>query len=111
MANFRRGEIEAEFNHHTYILCLTLGALAELESALHVDNLIAVIERFQNQSFSARDLTYIIYYGLRGGGNNISYDDVMCMTTDGALPQFLIIATSLLKATFAQDDDHSANPL
>ena len=48
MANSHRGEIEVTLEGKTYPLCLTLGALAELETAFGSEDLIAVIERFQN---------------------------------------------------------------
>ena len=37
MSNAHRGEIEAEFDGKCYCLCLTLGALAELEHAFGED--------------------------------------------------------------------------
>lgn len=39
MANARRGEIEAVIDGRAQVLCLTLGALAQLETAFAVDNL------------------------------------------------------------------------
>ena len=39
-----------------HVLCLTLGALAELEAALDTGSLVALVERFETGAFSARDL-------------------------------------------------------
>ncbi len=46
MANKYRGEIEAEIGAERRTLVLTLGALAELESAFGADDLVALAERF-----------------------------------------------------------------
>jgi hypothetical protein len=54
--NRHRGEIAANFDGETRLLCLTLGALAELESAFGVDNLLELAERFENGRLSAGDI-------------------------------------------------------
>ena len=41
MVNTHRGEIEAVLDGKTYRLCLTLGALAELEHAFGEDDMLA----------------------------------------------------------------------
>ena len=69
MANRHRGEIEAELGGETYVLCLTLGALAELESAYGDQDLIAIAERFETGRIGASDAIRIIGAGLRGGGH------------------------------------------
>jgi Phage tail tube protein, GTA-gp10 len=45
-ANARRGEISARLDGKEYRFCLTLGALAELETALGAGDLVALGERF-----------------------------------------------------------------
>jgi hypothetical protein len=47
---------------------LTLGALAELETALGEDSLIALVERFEAGRYSSRDVLALVVAGLRGGG-------------------------------------------
>ena len=47
MVNAHRGEIEAELGGRSYALCLTLGALAELEHAYGGEDLVAIAERFE----------------------------------------------------------------
>ena len=56
MPNKHRGEIEAEIGGARRKLVLTLGALAELESAFGADDLVALTERFGNGRLAARDL-------------------------------------------------------
>ncbi len=68
MANRHRGEIEAELGGKHRTLCLTLGALAELESAFGADDLAALADRFGSGRISARDAIRVIGAGLRGAG-------------------------------------------
>ena len=100
MANSRRGEIDALLDGRTYTLCLTLGALAELEDAFKVDDLMALAGRFEKGQLSARDIAILIGCGLRGAGHDIANDDVMNMQADEGIAGFAQIAHRLLAATF-----------
>ncbi|MFT4097201.1 MAG: gene transfer agent family protein [Rhodoblastus sp.] len=101
MTNRLRGEIEAEIGGKDRKLCLTLGALAELESAFGAGDVIALAERFQRGGLSARDLVVIIGCGLRGGGADVSDADVAAMRVEGGLQAYVRIAADLIAATFA----------
>ncbi len=50
---------------------LTLGALAELEAELGVDTLVALVERFEQNAFSSRDVLALLEAGLRGGQSEV----------------------------------------
>ncbi len=103
MANRHRGEIEAELGGRTYTLCLTLGALAELEGAYGDEDLIAIAERFEKGRIGATDAIRVIGAGLRGAGNAIGNDEVAAMTSEGGASGYLAIVIKLLKATFANE--------
>jgi hypothetical protein len=100
MSNRYRGEIAAELGGRQRTLVLTLGALAELESALGADDLVALAERFGSGRLSARDLTRIIGAGLRGAGEAVTDDEVAAMTATGGAAGFVRIAAELIAATF-----------
>jgi hypothetical protein len=100
MPNKYRGEIEAELGGNRHTLVLTLGALAELESAFEACDLVALAERFGSGRLKAVDLVRIIAAGLRGAGNNVSDDEVAAMTVDGGASGYVRIAASLIAATF-----------
>src|SRR4051795_6942157 len=100
MPNKHRGEIEAEIGGERRTLVLTLGALAELESAFGAGDLVALAERFGSGRLSARDLVRIIGAGLRGAGEHISDDEVAAMTTEGGAAGYVRIAAELIAATF-----------
>ena len=100
MANIQRGEIDAVIDGEKVTLCLTLGALAELEAKMQADDLIGLAERFENGRLSARDLMTIIGAGLRGAGNAISDDDLARMSIEGGLTGAAQIVVRLLQVTF-----------
>lgn len=100
MANSHRGEIAAELGGRPRTLVLTLGALAELESAFGADDLMALAERFGTGRLSARDLVRIIAAGLRGAGETISDDEVAALRVEGGVTSYVRIAADLIAATF-----------
>jgi hypothetical protein len=100
MPNLHRGEIEARLDGKPHRLCLTLGALAELEAAFGDADMLALAERFQSGRLSARDAQRIIGAGLRGAGHDIADDAVARMQADGAAAGFVDIVARLLAATF-----------
>jgi Phage tail tube protein, GTA-gp10 len=101
MANKHRGEIEAELSGRAYVLCLTLGALAELEHAYGGADLVALAQRFEQGQIGATDAIRILGAGLRGAGNDVSDADVARMQVDGGATGFIQIVARLLTATFA----------
>jgi hypothetical protein len=105
MANRHRGEISAELDGRERTLVLTLGALAELEAAFGVDDLVALAARFEGGKLSAGDIAKIIGCGLRGAGETVGDDEVLAMRVDGGAAGFARIAAELIKATFAGEED------
>ena len=103
MANARRGEIEAVIDGQTRILVLTLGALAELETAFGARDLMGLAERFGNGRLSAGDAAIILAAGLSGAGRRISAEEVSAMRIEGGAVGCVRIVTALLAATFGGD--------
>ncbi len=100
MANARRGEITAELGGVERTLCLTLGALAELESAFASEDLPDLARRFENGRIRSADLIKIIACGLRGAGHKISDGEVATLTVPCGLQGYVGIVSSLFQATF-----------
>ena len=100
MPNRHRGEIEAELGGRRRTLVLTLGALAELESAFGAEDLPALAERFASGRLTAHDLTRIIGAGLRGAGESVRDEEVAAMAVEGGAHGYVRIAAELLAATF-----------
>ncbi|HVY20476.1 MAG TPA: gene transfer agent family protein [Bauldia sp.] len=100
MVNRQRGEIEATLDGRSWTLCLTLGALAELEAALGEGDLLALAKRFEAGRLSATDAVHVIGAGLRGAGNDVDDAAVAGMRVDGGAAGYVAIVAELLAATF-----------
>lgn len=114
MTNLIRGEIEAELDGESYNLCLTLGALAALESAFGASDMLALAGRFEQGRISSEDAIMIIGAGLRGAGNEKSDKQVSAMKSANGAAGFVAIVARLLTATFGGDvgdnDTATSNP-
>lgn len=108
MANRRRGEIAAVLDGQEYRLCLTLGALAELEAAYAADDLTALVQRFSSGRLAAIDLMRVVGAGLRGAGNDVSDEAVGRMQVENGAAGFAAIVAELLTVTFGASDDQPA---
>jgi hypothetical protein len=111
-ANGHRGEIEAVIDGERRILCLTLGALAELETAFGVDNIADLATRFAGGRIGASGMIAILGAALRGGGNLVDDDDVRDMSVEGGVEGAVRLTASLLSAAFLPEREISRpNPL
>ncbi|MGV3550174.1 gene transfer agent family protein [Rhizobium sp.] len=100
-ANGQRGEIEAMIDGERRILCMTLGALAELETAFGVDNIADLAGRFSGGRVGAKDVMAIIAAGLRGGGNLVDDGDLRDCRVEGGVGGAIRLAADLLGSAFA----------
>lgn len=66
MSNPARGEVTLDAGGETHTLCLTLGALAEIEAGLGVSGFAAMAERLK--TLAAADLALVLAALIRGGG-------------------------------------------
>ena len=104
MANRHRGEISAMLDGRERTLCLTLGALAELEASFGVGDLVALAERLGSGRLSACDITKIIGCGLRATGEQITDTEVGSVRVSGGAAGYARIAAELIKATFGPEN-------
>lgn len=100
MSNKHRGDITALIDGKSFRLCLTLGALAELEAAFGDEDMVALATRFEGGRISARDCLKIIGAGLRGAGYDITDAEVGAMQAENGAAGFVDIVARLLSATF-----------
>ena len=108
-ANRRRGEVEAVIDGERRVLCLTLGSLAELETAFGAGDLGGLAARFSSGRMKAADMIRILGAGLRGGGNLYSDEEVAAMSVDGGIAGCAKILGELLLATFGTPQE-AASP-
>ncbi|MEY4555973.1 MAG: hypothetical protein RL093_1092 [Pseudomonadota bacterium] len=72
--NGARGEVVVMLAGGERRLCLTLGALAEIETGLGLEGLSGLAERMR--ALSARDLMAVLAALLRGGGERALADEL-----------------------------------
>ncbi len=92
MVNRRRGEVPLTLAGKRYTLCLTLGALAELEAAIEADSLNGLAERFASGRLAARDCVALLGAALRGGGHDLDDAEIARLPIAG---DFLAITEAL----------------
>lgn len=110
MANRRRGEVAATIAGTRYTLCLTLGSLAELETAFGVEDLGALAARFGSGRLAASDLVRILGAGLRGAGHPVGDDEVGAIPVAQNLADIARAVADLLEATFGADPPDPPEP-
>ena len=79
---------------------LTLGALAELEETLEEGSLIGLVQRFEGSGFSSRDVLALLGAGLRGGGADISAEQLAHAEIEGGPMAAARAAAELLARAF-----------
>lgn len=100
MTNPYAGEVRLGIDGVPHRLRLTLGALAELETAMQADTILALVERFESGQVAARDVLALIVAGLRGGGWQGEAGDLMQAEIAGGLPAAAQAAAELLARAF-----------
>jgi hypothetical protein len=110
MGNARRGDVDAVFDGKNYTLRLTLGALAELETAFGADDLVGLAGRFEGGRLSSRDLLRVIAAGVRGGGSDLGDDEIARMSVEGGVPAYVKLASDLLVAAFGASAESVSHP-
>lgn len=99
-----RGDVELVLDGETYVMRLTLGALAELEVALETGSLLELVERFESGKFSASDLVALLLAGLHGGGADIDRATLNAAQIDGGAVAAAQAGALLLKRAFMLPD-------
>ncbi len=100
MVNVHRGEVPLHVGGTCLVMRLSLGALAELEAALGAGGLVGLAERFESGAFRGRDLIALLAAGLRGGGHDISDEQVADMAFEGGAIGAAEAASRLLAVSF-----------
>lgn len=101
MENPWAGEVALMLDGQRHVCKLTLGALAELETALPDGSLLDLVERFEAGGFSARDVLALIVAGLRGGGWSGTAADLQTVEIGGGPAEAARVAARLLARAFS----------
>jgi hypothetical protein len=100
MANRYRGEIDVELDGRAWRMALTLGVLAELEDRFRVASLGELVARLASGNLASAELAAVLAAGLRGGGQEVTEQEVARMQSPDGTAGYLKIVTRLLGATF-----------
>lgn len=101
MANPWHGETALVIDGTRRVLRLTLGALAALEAELKSDTLVALVTRFEDGTFTTRDVIALLVAGLRGGGWEVGPGDLLESDIDGGPIEATRAAALLLGRSFS----------
>ena len=104
MANPWTGEVAIVIDGVSHDCKLTLGALAELETALGEGSLIDLIRRFEGATFSGADVMAVVVAGLRGGGWTGAAADLITAEIAGGPVGAAKAAALMLARAFAVPD-------
>ena len=110
MANKRRGEVDVMLGGQAYRMCLTLGALAELEAVFGDEDMMALASRFETGRLRSEDAIRILGAGLRGAGHDLTDDRVAAMPCDRGATGYVAAVADLLQATFGGVTDGAIDP-
>lgn len=100
MANSVRGEIVSDLFGKPMIFCLTLGALAEIESVLAPNALPQFIKRIGKGEFTAHDVTLVLAAASRAGGCTLTAGEIDKLPMNGGYTRAYRLAADLLSACF-----------
>ena len=101
MSNPWAGEVSIMLDGVPHVAKLTLGVLAELETTVGAGSLIELVERFEQQQFSTRDVLALIVAGLRGGGWRGTAADLLSVEIGGGPVEAARAAAELLARAFS----------
>ena len=76
MANKRRGEISFVAGEETYTMCMSLGAMAEIEDAFDLESIAELSTIFSDGKFKISDLIKLLGALIRGGGHDITDKEI-----------------------------------
>jgi hypothetical protein len=99
------GEVTLLLDGHPHVAKLTLGALAELETALAEDSLIGLVTRFEQGRYNSRDVLALIVAGLRGGGWQGTAADLRSVEIAGGMIAAATVAAQLLARAFQMPEE------
>jgi len=103
MANRHRGEVALRAHGQTFTLCLTLGALAELEDAYDGQDILSLAEHFSSGRLSSGDAVNLLRAALGGGGHDVREIDIEGLSFEGGMAGLIRTLAELLKVTFGSD--------
>lgn len=96
MTNPMKGEMTIELAGESHPCRLTVDSLKRIETDLDTGVLL-LTQRIANSDIRVNDLAVVLYYALRGGGNNLSQADInKIIASAGIVPVCKAVADLLV---------------
>lgn len=111
MANPKRGEVSLVVAGQRWTLCLTLGALAEIEAHFGVPDIPALGARLSEGRLGAQDIVAIIGSAARGGGMKVTPSELQDLPVASELPALMTAVLELFARAFPAEQGVAENPL
>ena len=100
MANAIRGEIESDLFGEPLVFCLTLGALAEIETHFHAESLAQLLARFSKGDLSSKDVLVILSAAARRQNDAKNISGFAHSPLNGGLERAVTLVSDLFAACF-----------
>ena len=98
MANPLKGQIEFDLAGKSYKARLTIEAIVGIESALNM-SLLKVAQKMSEGDVSITHIINILHPALRGGGNDMSMQQVMSLVDEAGIVQSTTAISQILGQT------------
>ena len=98
MANPLKGQVELELAGQIYKARLTIEAIMSIENALG-SSLLKLASKMSDGDVGVTEIVNILHPGLRGGGNDLSMQQVMQIVDDAGIVASTVAISNLLGQT------------
>lgn len=95
MTNRLRGEVSCSLGGTAYTLCLPFKQLVALEEAMN-QGILDIAKVFAEGRAGLREITTILWCGMRGGGTQLSFEEVGDLVTREGISLSLTLAMTVL---------------
>ena len=95
MTNRLRGEVACSLGGTAYTLCLPFKEMLMVEETLH-QGILDVAKVFAEGRAGLREITTILWCGMRGGGAQLSFEEVGDLVTREGISLSLTLAMTVL---------------
>ena len=108
MTNPLKGQIEFDLAGKSYKARLTIEAIMGIETALN-SSLLKVASQMSNGDVSVTHLINILHPALRGGGNDLSLQDVMKLVDKAGIVSATTAVSQILGKTLNPSEDDQSS--
>ena len=98
MTNPKKGQIEVELGGETYKCRLTIDSLIKIENECG-QSIIQLAQKMSQADVKIFDLSTILRYALRGGGNDVQHKEVFKIIEDAGIIKVAGAVANLITAT------------